>query len=232
MFSRSADLYDLIYAFKDYPAEVERVDALLKRERPGASSVLDVACGTGAHARLLAERYRVDGLDIEEAFVAIARKKLPHGEVFRADMSDFSLGRTYDVLLCLFSSIGYLLEWERLVGALRCFGRHLGSGGLIMVEPWFTPEDWRVGTMHMQTGEADEVKVCRMSVSQREGDVSVLDFHYLVARAGGVEHFLEHHRLALRTVDEMRAAFREADLAVRYLPDGITGRGIYLARNA
>jgi ubiquinone/menaquinone biosynthesis C-methylase UbiE len=44
VFSRSAALYDPLYAtFKDYPAEVERLRALIGERR----TLLDVACGTG-----------------------------------------------------------------------------------------------------------------------------------------------------------------------------------------
>jgi ubiquinone/menaquinone biosynthesis C-methylase UbiE len=66
MFSETAELYDLIYAsFKDYVTESDRLAALITRVRPGARTVLDVACGTGEHARLLREHHRlaVDGID-------------------------------------------------------------------------------------------------------------------------------------------------------------------------
>lgn len=230
MFSKSASLYDLIYHFKDYAAESERIASFLRREHPGARTILDVACGTAEHARRLEADFAVDGLDLEPEFVAIAQRKLARGTVFTGDMSAFDLGRRYDAVLCLFSSIGYLFERERLVRALRAFRTHLNPGGVMLLEPWFTPDEWRTGSLHMQTGEGENVKVCRASVSGREGSLSVLQFHYLVATPSGVEHFFEDHRLALRTVEEMLDAFREAGVAVTYDPDGITGRGLYIGR--
>ena len=231
MFSQSARIYDLIYHFKDYRAEVDRITERIRQEHPSARSILDVACGTGGHTRMLEEDFEVDGLDIEPAFVEIARRKLRRGTIHTGDMAGFDLGRRYDVVVCLFSSIGYLREQERLVSALRSFGRHLHPNGLMMIEPWFTPEAWRVGSTHMQTGEGDGIKVCRMCRSEQHGRESFLRFHYLVASPAGVEHFTEDHRLALRTVDEMTAAFQEAGLEVRYEPEGITGRGLYVARS-
>jgi SAM-dependent methyltransferase len=230
MFSRSAHVYDLIYHFKDYRAEVDRITERIRREHPAARTLLDVVCGTGGHTHLLAESFGTDGLDIEPAFVEIARGRLERGTIHVGDMADFDLDRHYDAILCLFSSIGYLLEWDRLVSALRCFGRHLHSDGLMLIAPWFTPDVWRVGSTHMQTGEGDGTKVCRMCVSEQHGSVSYMCFHYLVVTPAGVEHFTEEHRLALRTVDEMTAAFREAGLGVRYDSEGITGRGLYVAR--
>src|SRR3954468_24524277 len=108
MFSSSIELYDAIYgAFKDYATEADRVAEVLARVAPDAQTILDVGCGTGAHARLLSDRfgYRVDGLDLEEGFLELARRKHPGGRFFQGDMTSFQLGRRYDVVMSLFSSI-------------------------------------------------------------------------------------------------------------------------------
>jgi hypothetical protein len=84
----------------------------------------------------------------------------------------------------------------------------------------------------MQTAEDGDVKVCRMCISELEEGNAKLRFHYLVGTAAGVEHFTEDHLLRLRTVEEMLAAFREAGLNAEHDPEGINGRGLYLARPA
>ena len=107
MFSESTDLYDRFYHEKDYRAEAAYVAAVVRGHVPSAESVLDVACGTGEHARCLSydHGFRVDGVDLDPGFVALASRKNPAGTFARADMTDFDLGRTYDAVLCLFSSI-------------------------------------------------------------------------------------------------------------------------------
>jgi len=108
MFSAPAELYDLIYSgFKDYPAESGQLAATIRRAYPQARTVLDVACGTAEHARLLVDQYGfdVDGLDLDPAFVAIARRKLRRGRVSEGDMTSFVMPGRYDVVQCLFSSI-------------------------------------------------------------------------------------------------------------------------------
>jgi SAM-dependent methyltransferase len=230
MFSKSAHFYDILYSFKDYPAESQMIIDLIQKEMPDARTVLDVACGTAEHAKYLSKKYQVDGLDLDPEFVRIASEKNPQSSFYHADMRDFDLGKTYDVILCLFSSIGYVKALDNVIKALSCFKRHLNRGGVILVEPWFTPAVWQVGLMHMLPAETDDLKVCRINTSGREGDISILDFHYLVGTEGKIEYFMERHELGLFTVEEMMAAFSDADLDVRYDPDGLTGRGLYTAK--
>ena len=122
MFTESAEFYDAIYSFKDYAAEAAHVAELVGSVRPGTRTVLDVACGTGEHARLLAEQhgFEVDGLDLDPALLRVAREKHPKGHFFEADMSGFALQQRYDVVLCLFSAIAYLVTLERVRLALAC----------------------------------------------------------------------------------------------------------------
>ena len=102
MFCESADLYDNIYKkLKNYKDEAEQIGAYIKRLRPNAKSVLDIACGTGEHDRFLSTDYQVDGIDLNPEFIRFAKSKNPAGQYDVADMSDFSLRRRYDVLICL-----------------------------------------------------------------------------------------------------------------------------------
>ena len=166
MFNQTAQYYDLIYSFKDYGAEAEKIKALIQKELPTAKTILDVACGTAEHAKLLSGQFEVDGIDLEPAFIEIAKEKAPSGEFWVADMSDFSLPKTYDVVLCLFSSIGYLPSEEKIVAALGRFKKHLNPGGIILIGPWITPDDWQVGHTGMVTAESNDLKLCRMDVTE------------------------------------------------------------------
>jgi ubiquinone/menaquinone biosynthesis C-methylase UbiE len=231
MFTRSAELYDLIYSFKDYKGEASKIRDLIRSEHPQARTILDVACGTGEHARLLADDFSVDGIDLDSNLVTIARGKGPSGQFFVGNMCSFELQEKYDVVQCLFSSIGYLTKPEDVVSALRCFAKHLNPGGVIIVEPWLTPECYTAGIPHMAPPiDRPDIKIARMNVSEREGNLSRLRFHYLLARSQGVEYFQEDHELALYSVQEMLRFFREAGLKATHDPEGIFGRGMYIAR--
>ncbi|MDP2471160.1 MAG: class I SAM-dependent methyltransferase [Candidatus Palauibacterales bacterium] len=234
MFTQSPELYDLIYgSFKDYSVESAAVAALLDQTAPGAHDILDVGCGTGEHARYLhcEHGYQVDGLDIEPGFNEIARAKLPGSSFWQRDMTEFSLGKSYDAVLCLFGSIAYVSNLERLRAALSSFRAHLRSGGIALVEPWLSPDEWNPGRVYVHTAESENLRVVRMSHSSVRGHVSVLRFHYLIGTPEGVEHREETHELGLFTRDEILSSFAEAGFdSVDYDPEGLIGRGMYVAR--
>jgi SAM-dependent methyltransferase len=190
-----------------------------------------VACGTGEHARYLTEDhgFSVDGLDMEPGFVELSAVKVPGGAFYRADMRDFALDVRYDVVTCLFSAIGYLRSRSSLERALGRFRTHTKPGGLVIVEPWFEPEQWQPGRVTQLAVETEDGVVCRVTHAGQVGTTSVVNFHYLVATGEGIEHRSEVHRLRLYTRFEMLAAFQAAGLPADYDPQGLSGRGLYIA---
>jgi len=235
MFTESAELYDLIYAsFKDYAAETAKIAALLRSVHPSCQTVLDVACGTGEHALLLASNHGfvVDGLDLDPQFVRIASGKHPTGRFVEADMTDFHLAQRYDAIICLFSSIGYLRTLERVASALRCFHEHLAPGGVVIIEPWFAPGILQPGAGRSHVVEAPGVRVERTSHITITKRISHLRFDYVITDAKGIRRSSETHDMGLFTPEEMAPAFQATGLAVQYDPKGLNDRGLYVARVA
>jgi SAM-dependent methyltransferase len=232
MFSASAEFYDLIYStFKDYAREAAQIASLLRRLNPHCQSILDVACGTGEHARLLAAHgFVVDGLDLDPAFVHIAKQKHAAGRFFEADMSDFHLSHRYDAVLCLFSSIGYLQTLDRVSRAFTCFREHLAPGGVIVIEPWFAPGALDPQHVSRNAGEANGTRVSRVSRMEIEGSLSRLYFDYEITDASGTRRASEVHELGLFTPAELLRTFQEAGLHADHDPKGLTDRGLYMAR--
>lgn len=229
MFSRSAQYYDHIYARFDHATIAAMVHAIIQQraQRP-ATTLLDVACGTGLDLSHLREHYSVEGVDLDPQMLEIARKRLPDVPLHVRDMADFDLGRAFDVVICLGSAIGAVRTPERLNSAIACMARHVTPGGLLIVEPWFTPDDYIPGMLSSLCVEEPDLRIARMNVGRVEDDISILDFHYLVGTPDGIDYFSEQLELGLFTHEQYMDSFLSAGLRPEYEPHGPTGRGLYI----
>ena len=230
MYQKSALYYDAIYSFKNYRKEADKIHQLIQQhKRSSGRTLLDVACGTGGHLAFLRQHYEVEGLDVNPDMLKIARQRHPDLTFHRADMASFSLNRKFDAIICLFSSIGYVKTRQRLNKAIHNMARHLQPGGVIIIEPWFSPEAFTPGTLHGLWVDKPDLKITRMNLSTVKGNLSIMDMHHLVGTTKGIEHFIEHHEMGLFTHEEYLAAFKLARLELTHDPEGLTGRGLYIA---
>jgi SAM-dependent methyltransferase len=235
VFRRSQRFYDAIYTSreKDYQREVEILRAEIERRRPDARTLLDVACGTGKHLELLRDRFVAAGVDLDPEMIRIARERLGEGVPLHVgDMTDFDLGRTFDVVTCLFSSIAYARTEDRLRAAVTNLARHAASDGWVIVEPWFYPEAWRPGHVAADFVDLEDLKIARMSLSPPLSDPLTMTFHYLVATPEGVESFTEEHVVGMFRHEQYVEAFEAAGLDVDHDPEGLMGRGLFVGRRS
>jgi cyclopropane fatty-acyl-phospholipid synthase-like methyltransferase len=106
---------------------------LIRRHNPKARTLLELACGTGAILKILAESYDVAGLDISPHVLALARKKLPHVAFHRKDMIKFELATKFNVIICVFDSINHVLKFTDWQKIFRNAARHLEEDGLFLL---------------------------------------------------------------------------------------------------
>jgi SAM-dependent methyltransferase len=220
MFDRSAHLYDLIYGFKDYAQETRDLVTVVRERNPEASSLLDLACGTGEHLRLIRDSFaHVEGVDVEPDMLAVARAKLPDVVFTEADMRTFDLGRTFDAVTCLFSSVGYMADVGELRAAVARMAAHLAPGGVLVIDGWVRPDAWHPGGNVMAQAETDDdTAVARVVRSRRDGDRTHLEMRYLVATRDGFDTIEETHVLTLFDDRDYRSAFEAAGLDAEVLP--------------
>jgi ubiquinone/menaquinone biosynthesis C-methylase UbiE len=232
MLSGSEKYYDDIYGAmgKDYALEANKVHECIQEfKRTQGNNLLDVACGTGTHAGYLSKNYNVIGTDINVRMLRVARKKLPEIRFLEGDMRNLDLGRQFDVVTCLFSAIGYMRTKSDLQKAVKSMGRHLLPGGVLLVEPWFSSEQWNVGRVSINQVDKPDLKVIRMAHAGKRGKVSLLEFEYLIGTSKGIEHLVEHHEFGLFSHAEYMEAFTRAGFNVTHDPEGLFGRGLYIA---
>jgi SAM-dependent methyltransferase len=233
-FHKSQRFYDAIYRSKDYAGEARKLKQFIAAyKRSEGNSLLDVACGTGGHVPYLLDDFAYEGLDLDPEMLALARERFPEVPFHVGNMLDFSLERRFDVVTCLFSSIASSRTVSGLQQAIATMASHLVPGGVLVISPFFSPEEWILpGHPHAVFVDEPDLKLARINVSGQEGAVAILDFHYLVGTPEGVEHFTEHHELGLFTDEEYRHAFTSAGLEVAHDHDGIIGRGLYIGTPA
>jgi hypothetical protein len=135
------------------------------------------------------------------------------------------------VITCLFGAIAYAKTLASLRNATRCLVRHLQPGGVLVVEPWISPERFAAGRLVFDHVDDADLKVARMYVTKRRGAVSVFDSQYLVATGNGVAHFTERQELGLFTDQQYRAAFHQAGLRVVATGPQLFGYGLYVCRH-
>jgi SAM-dependent methyltransferase len=230
MFTKSAAFYDAIYAArgKDYAAEAAWLRAAYRNVAAQSSRLLDVACGTGLHLSQLRNEFAVEGLDAEPAMIAIARERLPDVPLHVARMQDFSVEGRFAIVQCLFSSIGYVVDEAELRATIARFAGVVERGGLLVVEPWFSPSDWGADRIDAVFVDEPELKIARLGRPERYGSTSVLRFEYLVGEPSGISAFSESHALQLFSDAQYRAAFQAAGLDVHIERSDLFARGLYI----
>ncbi len=145
VFERYAPYYDLFYREKKYEGEVDYVDSLIKKYAVGETkTILDLGCGTGGHAVLLAQKgYHVTGVDRSDTMLAIAsEKKSQKGvsvELQKGDICTVDLHKRFDVAIAMFAVMGYQTANDVLESALVNAAKHLNPNGLLIFDAWFGP---------------------------------------------------------------------------------------------
>jgi ubiquinone/menaquinone biosynthesis C-methylase UbiE len=231
LYGELAKYYDLIYSFKDYKKEAARIKALVsKYKKSEGKELLDVASGAGHHLGYLKEEFSCMGVDVSNEMLEVARKNVKEVVFKQADMTTLSLGKRFDVITCLFSSIGYVKTYKNLRRAIRNFSKHLKEGGVVLIEPWFTKSAYIPGSPHMSIYDGKDTKIARLNVSELRGNLSVMDMHYLVAEGGKrVRHFVDTHEMGLFEVDETLRIMKKAGLQSKFLKRGLMPeRGMFV----
>lgn len=227
VFDHYASYYDLFYAGKDYGAEARYVMRHLQEFGRGVGEILELGCGTGAHAAELARAgYGVMGVDLSERMLARANSRLenlPQPDRARlafvhGDARSVRLGRTFDAVVSLFHVMSYQSSNDDLLAAFATAARHLSPGGVFLFDFWYGPA---VLTQRPETRvhdlESGEIRVTRIARPRLRDDANAVDVRFTVLieekATGAVKRLEEMHvmrYLFLPEIDDLleRAGMR------------------------
>ncbi|MBO6538847.1 MAG: class I SAM-dependent methyltransferase [Rhizobiaceae bacterium] len=209
VFGRYSRYYDLLYADKDYEGEAAFVRAQLLAFAPDATEILELGCGTGKHAELMArESYVVHGVDLSEDMLALAEKRrgalgahlaarlsYAHG-----DARTYASGRTYDAVISLFHVVSYQPNNDDLIAMFENAASQLNPGGVFLFDYWYGPA---VMTQQPETRvkrlSDDAIEVMRVAEPVIDTGAATVDVNYDIyvrdRSSGAVEQIRESHKM-------------------------------------
>ncbi|RZQ66154.1 class I SAM-dependent methyltransferase [Amycolatopsis suaedae] len=232
------EVYDLVMRGrgKNYAGEAAEVARLARLRNPAASSLLDVACGTGLHLEQYATLFTdVEGVDLSEDMLALARSRVPGLRGVRANMRALDLDGRFDVITCMFA-VPHLESVDELTAMIDSLLRHLTPGGLVVVEPWYGPAEFLSGYTGADVIRESDRSIVRLSHSTLvpgRADRARMVVHYAVAEAErGLADFTEAVELTLFTHEEYREAFARAGCSAEFVSSPYFPLGLWIARQA
>ena len=230
IFEHSARFYDAIYtARKSYGDEAERLCAFIATARGNvpARTLLDVACGTGEHLTYLRQHFEVTGSDLSPFMLAEARRKLPDVPFHQMNMCELELDRSFDVVTCLFSAVGYLDGERDLRQAVQRMAAHLEPGGVLVIEPALAPDQVRPAQVSSVAVDVQGAHVTRLTSAEHLGGVLSVRFEYTVTDGAGERCFVEGHPMQLFRRETYMAALHDAGLEAASDETGLSGIGLF-----
>lgn len=204
--------YDLLYKDKDYKAESDYVNSLIKRYAPGAKSVIELGSGSGTHASFLcAQGFQVFGVERSESMIELAKSKNIQGySTAQGDISTYSTAQTFDVAISLFHVISYLTDNPSLLSCLRHTHTHLNEGGIFIFDVWYTPAVYmQQPVVRIKRLSDDEFTITRIAEPVNHHRRNVIDVNFEVS----ITHQAQRTTEVLHETHPMRH-FSEPEIAL------------------
>lgn len=221
VFGNYARFYDLLYRDKNYAAEAQYVHKLIQSYAPGAKSILELGCGTGAHAAFFAsEGYSVHGVEISRDMLKQAESRLTVMLPEQVSRLKFSLGdiRTvridhkFDAVMALFHVISYQTTNDDLRAAFATAKAHLKSNGILVFDCWYGPAVLSDRpTVRVKRMEDDKFVITRIAEPEMQPNDNCVTVNYQIfvkhKISGKVEEFHECHRMRYLFMPEIKDLF-------------------------
>ncbi len=224
--STYADVYDLFYRDKDYAAEAQYVHELLQTWAPGTRSILELGCGTGAHAALLAgKNYRIHGVDLSANMLKRAQTRLADLSLEHASRLCFSQGdirvlrmnEKFDAVLSLFHVISYQNTNKDLKATFATAGAHLKPGGVFIFDCWYGPAVLcEQPTVRIKRLEDEQIALTRIAEPTMQVAENCVQVHYQIfvkhKSNGAIEELCECHRMRYLFTPEIQELLEDASM--------------------
>ena len=191
--------YDQFYKKKDYIKECDYLENLFKKYNQDIKSILDIGCGTGGHLIELKKRgYEVTGIDKSQHMLDIAKEKMEKDhircELYCSDITNFNIDRRFDVVISMFTVMGYMNTNEKLSKACKNIFNHINSNGNFIFDVWYGPGVLMEPPQKISRSEVlNNKKFIRHTVPQLDTKNHTVKVNYnFLEKENGKINFSEH----------------------------------------
>lgn len=215
VFDAYSNYYNLLYKTKDYEGEVEYITKLLSRYNKKVDTILELGCGTGKHAIILAKKgFKVHGIDMSD-------KMLEHikGDISfeKDDVRTYRTNRKFDAVISLFHVASYQTTNEDLLNYFKTAAEHLDKGGIFIFDCWWGPAVLSVKPeKRVKELEDENVKIIRHAVPVVHIEQNIVDVNYTInieeKSSGKKEKLEETHRMRYLFKPEIELMINLANL--------------------
>ncbi len=238
-FNAYSQYYDLLYRDKDYDGEAQYVRDLVQRFGPQVRNVLELGCGTGKHAELLAGAgWHVTGVEMSDAMLEVAKERAAclrpkddagSFEPHLGDARDFRTARTFDAAISLFHVVSYQTSNDDVLRVFETAATHIATGGLFVFDVWYGPAVVaQKPVVRVKRMEDDELKVIRIAEPESFPDQNRVDVNYTILatsrQTGLVEQFEERHPMRYYFQPEIGLLASLTGLEVVHAEQWMTGK--------
>jgi len=197
-FNLYSKYYDLLYKHKDYKAESDYVFNALNEYDKNIESILELGCGSGAHANFLSKKgLEITGIERSESMVQEAiDKDIPNFNPLIADITNFKIDKQFDAVISLFHVISYLTDNESLINCFKLTNQHLKQDGMFLFDIWYSPAVYvQKPETRIKRLENNDIKITRIAESQINYNSNIVDVHFEV-------NILNKHNNRLEIINE------------------------------
>ncbi len=132
-------MYTFLFSERKFNDAEQEISSVLDLTAIESGDVLDLACGPGRHATVLAKRgFNVTGVDLTPFLLRqakeLARKESITIEWVQEDMRSFERPEAFDLAINLFTSFGYFEDSRDDIRVLRNVYQSLREGGALVME--------------------------------------------------------------------------------------------------
>ncbi|MBM3265561.1 MAG: class I SAM-dependent methyltransferase [candidate division Zixibacteria bacterium] len=211
----------------DYPFWADYIEDIFRRFRVKPGMILELACGTGNLASILATRgYRMTGVDRSAAMIAVAERKAQEagqpilyktGDMAMPPMSGF-----FDAALCLYDSANYLMDLDAMQRMFESVKRRLQPDGIFVFDVCTENNSRRY--FHRQTDQETgrDFSYVRRSEYLAEPRIQVNEFRLVFRRGEERQHHFERHEQRIYPVADIENTLLASGFSLAGSFDGFT----------